>query len=170
MAHHDGVAVILQHMDGVFDRLLVEVPGPGHPRIGEPDHVPPEAMHGRFVRQPGAGRRLVEGGDQGLLRQQVRIATRAGDRLQLLGHLEHPHELGALEVLQGKDVAPGKTAHSGHSSVRTATGLDRPRFGAADRLSHPPLLTTAGRRPDRAERPPRLRPASHTVTSCPSRT
>ena len=71
VTHRDDVAVVLQHVDGVLDRLLVEVAGPGHLGVGEAEHMPAEAVHGGLGGQPGARARLVERGEQ-------RLVTRAG--------------------------------------------------------------------------------------------
>ncbi len=111
VAHDDHVAVELEHLDRVLDRLLVEVAGPGHLGVGEAGDVAAEAVHGRLVGQPGAGRRLVEGRDQRLVLQQVAVAAVAGDRLELLGHLEDAEELVPLEVLERENVATTEAAH-----------------------------------------------------------
>ena len=80
VAHGDDVAVVLEHVDGVFDALLVEVAGAGHLGVGEPEHVPTEAVHGCFGGQPGTGARLVEGGEQRLRGEQVPVLALLGVR------------------------------------------------------------------------------------------
>jgi hypothetical protein len=121
VAHHHDVAVVLEHVDGVLDRLLVEVAGPGHLGVGEAEDVAAEPVHGRLVGQPGAGRRLVEGGDQGLVGEEVGVAPLPGDRLQSVAHREDVLELGTLEVPQRQDVAPGEAPHQISTSRMVAT-------------------------------------------------
>ncbi len=111
MTHHDDVAVVLEHVDGVFDRLLIEVTGPGHAGVGEPGDGSPQAQHGGLVGEPGAGGRLVEGGDQGLGGQQVAVAALPGDGLELVGHGEEMVELGSLEPVEREDVTSGEAPH-----------------------------------------------------------
>ena len=41
VADGDDVRVVLEHVEGVLDRLLVEVAGPGHLRVAEAEDVPP---------------------------------------------------------------------------------------------------------------------------------
>ena len=73
VAHRDDVAVVLEHVDRVLDRLLVEVAGPRHLRVGEPEHVAAEPVHRGLGGQPGARARLVEGRQQRLVREQVGV-------------------------------------------------------------------------------------------------
>ena len=51
VAHRDDVAVVLEHVDGVLDALLVEVAGPRHLRVGEPEDMPAEAVHRGLGRE-----------------------------------------------------------------------------------------------------------------------
>ncbi len=111
VAHHDHVAVELQHLDGVLDRLLVEVAGTRHLGIAETGDVPAQAVHGRFVRQARAGAGLIERGHQRLVLQQIAVLAIARDRLQPLGNLEHAEELLALELFQRQNVTTSKTTH-----------------------------------------------------------
>ena len=73
--HRDHVAVVLQHVDRVLDRLLVEVARPGHLGVGEPEHVAAQPVHGRLGGQAGPGARLVERRHQGLLPQELAVAA-----------------------------------------------------------------------------------------------
>ena len=111
VAHRDDVAVVLEHVDRVLDRLLVEVAGPGHLRVGEPEHVAAEPVHCRLGREPRAGARLVEGRQERLAGQQVGVAPRLRDRRELVADLEDPLEVGPLEVLEREDVPPDEAPH-----------------------------------------------------------
>ena len=61
VADRDDVRVVLQHVERVLDRLLVEVAGAGHLRVGEAEDVPAEAVHRGLVARGAsacwAGRR-----------------------------------------------------------------------------------------------------------------
>ena len=49
VAHHDHVAVELEHFDRVLDGLLIEVTGSGHFCIGEARDVASQTMHGSLM-------------------------------------------------------------------------------------------------------------------------
>ena len=112
VTHHDHVTVELQHLDGVFDRLLVPVAGAGHLGVGEAGDVAAQPVHGGLVGQAGAGRRLVEGRHHGLVLEHVDVATGAGDDFHLLRDAKDLEELVALEFLQRQNVTSSKTPHS----------------------------------------------------------
>jgi hypothetical protein len=99
------------HVDGVFDALLVEVAGAGHLGVGKTEHMAAQAVHGGFMGQAGAGAGLIEGGQQGLVGQQVAVAAIAGNRLQVFSNLKDPEKLFALKILKRQDVAPRKATH-----------------------------------------------------------
>ena len=124
--HRDDVGVELQHVDRVLHRLLVEVAGPGHLRVGEAQHVTAEAVHRGFGRHPGARARLVERRQQRLVLQQIGVAAALGDRCELVAGLEHALEVGALKVLERQDVAAQKAPHGSFSLLR-CRGIGRPR-------------------------------------------
>jgi len=111
VADGDDVAVIFQHVERVFDRLLVEVARPSHLRVGEADDAPAQTVHRRLGGQPRARARLIEGGDQRLLLQQVAVAPVPRIRLQVLAHLEDPEVLHPLEVLERENVPTEKAPH-----------------------------------------------------------
>ena len=119
----DDVRVVLQHVEGVLDRLLVEVAGAGHLRVGEAQHLPAEAMHGGLVGEARPGARLVERRQERLVLEQVRVAPVAGERAQVVGDLEDPEELVPAEVLEREDVATGETAHYQHLPMVQLLGL-----------------------------------------------
>ena len=75
--HRDDVGVELEHVDRVLHRLLVEVAGPRHLRVGEPEHVAAEPVHRGLGRHPRARARLVEGRQQRLVGEQVDVAPLA---------------------------------------------------------------------------------------------
>jgi len=50
VAHRDDVAVVLEHVDGVLDGLLVEVAGTRHLGVREAQYVAAEAVHGGLGR------------------------------------------------------------------------------------------------------------------------
>ena len=114
MPHGDDVAVVLEHVHGVLDALLVKIAGARHLGVGEPEHVPAQAVHGRLGGQPGAGARLVERGEQGLGGEQVPIAAFLGVMPELVGDAEHLEELVAFEILKGQNVPAQKASHVGH--------------------------------------------------------
>ena len=111
MAHRDDVAVVLEHVDRVLDRLLVEVAGPRHLRVREPEDVTAEPMHRGLGGQAGARARLVEGRQQRLARQQVGVLPGLGDRRELVADLEDPLEVSSLEVLERQDVSSEEASH-----------------------------------------------------------
>ncbi len=109
--HRDDVAVVLQHVHRVLDRLLVEVAGARVLRVGEAEDVPTEPVHRGLGGEPRAGARLVEGCQQGLAAEQVCVLAVACDRGELVSDLEDTLELGALKALERQDVAPEKAPH-----------------------------------------------------------
>ena len=111
VAHRDDVAVVLEHVDRVLDRLLVEVAGPRHLRVREPEHVAAEPVHRRLGREPRARARLVEGRQQRLVRQQVGVPPALGDRRELVADLEDALEVSSLEVLERQDVSSEEAPH-----------------------------------------------------------
>ena len=111
VADGDDVAVVLQHVEGVLDRLLVEVAGAGHLGVGEAQDVAAEAMHRGLGGEPGARAGLVERRQQRLVLQQVACCAGRGRRAQVVGDLEDPEELVPAEVLQGQDVAAEEASH-----------------------------------------------------------
>ena len=100
VAHHDDVAVVLEHVDGVLDRLLIEVAGTRHLGVGEAGHGAAEAMHGGLMSEAGAGRRLVERRHHRLVLEEIGVATLASNGLEAVGDLEEVEELVPFEVLQ----------------------------------------------------------------------
>src|SRR6266508_4623009 len=84
VAHGDHVPVVLEHVHGVLDRLLIEVAGPSVLHVREAEHVAPEPVHGCLRGQAGPGRRLVERGQQRLVLQQVGVLATLGDRPQFV--------------------------------------------------------------------------------------
>ena len=100
VTHDEDVAVVLEHVHGVLDGLLIEVAGAGHLGVGEAGDVTAEAMHCRFVGESGARRRLVERRDQGLVGEKVGIAAFPSDRLEAVGDLEEVFELVPFEFLE----------------------------------------------------------------------
>ena len=64
MAHGDHVAVILEHVDGVFDGLLVKVPRSGHFEIGETQDAAAHPVHPRLGRKARSRARLVKGSEK----------------------------------------------------------------------------------------------------------
>jgi hypothetical protein len=105
------VAVVLEHVEGVLDGLLVEVACPSHLRVGEADDVAAQPVHRRLGCEPRTCAGLVEGSHQRLVGEQVRVPSFLRDGPELLRNLEHPEVLVALEVLQRQDVAPQEAAH-----------------------------------------------------------
>jgi hypothetical protein len=71
-----------------------------------------QTVHGRLVCQARARAGLVEGGDQCFLRQQIRIAPRAGNGLQLFRDLKHPEKFVPFKIFQRQNVPTTKTAHN----------------------------------------------------------
>ena len=111
VAHHNHVAVIFQHLDGILNGFLIEIARAGHLRIGKTRHMTAQAVHRGFVRQAGARRRLIKRRHQSLFRQQIRILTIAGNRLQFFGNFEHTEKLVAFKIFQRKNVTSSKTTH-----------------------------------------------------------
>ena len=120
----DDVAVVLQHVEGVLERLHVEVAGAGHLGVGEAQHVAAQAMHGRFRREARARAGLVEGRQQRLVGQQVRVAPVPRDGQQVVGDLEDAEVLVARHVPQRQDVAALEASH-GVSTPPPGRGLVR---------------------------------------------
>ncbi len=111
VAHHNHITVELQHLDRVLNRFLIPIPRAGHLSIRETGHMPTQAVHGSFVRQAGAGARLVEGGYQGLVTAQIDIFPITGNIFHFAGNIEYVEELLPFELLQRKDIATSKTTH-----------------------------------------------------------
>ena len=109
--HRDHVGVELEHVDRVLHRLLVEVAGAGHLRVGEAEHVAAQPVHRRLRRHPRARARLVEGRQQRLVREQIGVAPVLRDRRKLVADLEDPLELVPLKVLERQDVATQEAPH-----------------------------------------------------------
>ncbi len=145
VAHRDDVAVVLEHVHRVLDRLLVEVAGARVLRVGEAEHVAAEPVHRGLGGEAGAGARLVEGRQQRLVGEQVGVLPAARDRLELVAHSEDVLELGALKALERQDVAPGEAPHRRFLP-----------FGVCDRIA--PVKSTATR--SSAETSPACRSAS----------
>ena len=119
VADRDDVRVVLQHVERVLDRLLVEVAGARHLRVGEAEDLAAEAVHRGLVRQARPRRRLVEGRQQRLVLEQVGVAAVARERPQVVGDLEDAEELVPAEVLEGQDVA---TEEAPHDLVSSCSG------------------------------------------------
>ena len=111
VAHDDHVAVELQHLDRVLDRLLVQVAGARHLGVGEAGDVPAQAVHGGLVRQAGAGGWLVEGRHQRLLLEQVDVAPVARDRLHLSATSKTRKNSLTFELLERQNVTAHETTH-----------------------------------------------------------
>ena len=113
VADGDDVAVRLEHPEGVLERLLVEVAGPGHLGVGEAQDCAAETMHRRLGREPRPRARLVERRQQRLVLEEIAVATVAGVRTKVVGDLEHPEEVLPAEVLEGQDVPTQEAPHRG---------------------------------------------------------
>ena len=111
VAHHDHVAVELQHLHRVLDGLLVPVARARHLGVGEAGDVPAQAVHRGLVRQARARRRLVERRHQRLLDEHIHIAALPRDRLQLGGNVEDVKELVPFKLFQRQNVTTHKTTH-----------------------------------------------------------
>ena len=111
VAHHDHIAVELEHFDCILDGLLVPVTGAGHLGIRETGHMPAQAVHGGFVRQAGAGGGLVESGHHGLLSEQVAVAAGFGDGLHFIGNFKDVEEFLTFEFFEGQNITTCKTTH-----------------------------------------------------------
>ncbi len=111
MAHHDHIAVELQHFDRILDRFLIEVAGACHLGIGKPGHMTAQAVHGSFVCQARAGGRLIKGCHEGLLREHVAVTAANRNGFQLGGHVENVEKFLSFKILEGQDVPTSKTTH-----------------------------------------------------------
>src|SRR3972149_1794790 len=106
--------------------------------------------HRRLGGQPRARARLVEGGDQRLLLQQVAVAPVPRIRLQVLAHLEDPEVLHPLAVLERQNVPTEKAPHPRCLLVSVPFNAAPPRCQlAAARLTaaRPPGRRPQGRPP-----------------------
>jgi hypothetical protein len=73
VAHHDHIAIELQHLHSILDGLLIEVTGTSHLGIGKSRYMAAEAVHGGFVSQTSARRRLIKGSHQSLLFEHIHV-------------------------------------------------------------------------------------------------
>ena len=112
VAHHDHIAVELQHLDRVLDRLLIEVTGTGVFGIRETGHVSAQTMHRAFMGKTCARGRLVEGCYQSLLLEQIHVLSGPRDGFHFQGDVEHLEKLIALEILQRQNITTCKTTHT----------------------------------------------------------
>ena len=161
--HRDHVGVELEHVDRVLHRLLVEVAGPGHLRVGEAEHVAAEPVHRGLRRHPRARARLVEGRQQRLVREQIGVAPVLRDRRELVADLEDALELVPLKVLERQDVATEKAPH-------LCVPLSRLRgTGHAGEQHGDPLVVADERRARAARAGRRGRTSRSGRRRCPSR-
>ena len=116
VAHRNDVAVVLQHVHRVLDRLLVEVAGPSHLGVREAEDVAAQAVHGRLRGQTRARARLVERRQERLVREQLGIPPALRDRGKLVADLEHALEISPFEVLERQNVSPEEASHLPSSS------------------------------------------------------
>ena len=161
----DDVAVVLQHVEGVLEGLHVEVAGAGHLGVGEAQHVAAQAMHGRLRGEARARAGLVEGRQQRLVGQQVRVAPVPCDGQQVVGDLEDAEVLVARHVPQRQDVAALEASH-GVSSPPPGRGPGAPAAAlpAPDERRTPLKITaTVSSGPTRPSRVSVMRPARPAV-------
>ena len=112
MAHHDHVAIELQHLHSILDGLLIEVTGTSHLGIGESRDMTAEAVHGGFVSQTSARRRLIKGSHQGLLFEHVHILACPRDGFHLRGNIKDVEKLIPLELLERENITTSETTHT----------------------------------------------------------
>ena len=113
MAHDDHITVELEHLDCILDGFLVEVSGTGHLGIREAGDMASQAVHGGFMSQTRARRRLIESRYQGLVFEHIHILACPGDGLPSpRQHRKTWKNSFRLEFLKGKNITTSKTTHT----------------------------------------------------------
>ncbi len=100
MAHHNHVAVILEHFKGVLDGFHVKIARAGHFCIRKPGYFSAQAQHSGFVGQASSSGRLVKSRHQGFFFQQINVFSILRNGSQFFSNCEYSFKFVSFNVSQ----------------------------------------------------------------------